>query len=76
MKEVEPYELKYKVEEVLWRKYWIYKMGYYPTKIEKVVVKSTWKQKIAGKEKLNKDFKEFVNKYLNDSVFRKKLNEG
>ena len=55
---------------------WINKLGSFPTKMEKVISKKTWEEKIEEKKRLNNDFKEFVNKYLNDSVFRKKFSEG
>ena len=70
---VEPYNLSYKKQEVIWRKYWINKLGYFPAKMEKIAAIVTWKEKNENKEQLEKDYKEFVNKYLNDSVFRTKL---
>ena len=73
MPDVEPYSLSYRMQEILWRKYWINKLSYFPVKMGKVAFKLTWKEKIEGKEKLDKDYKEFVNKYLNDSVFRTKI---
>ena len=73
MPDVEPYNLSYKMQEILWRKYWINKLGYFPVKMEKIAFKITWKEKNEEKEKFEKDYKEFINKYLNDSVFRTKI---
>ena len=73
MPDVEPYNLSYKMQEILWRKYWINKLGYFPVKMGKIAFKITWKEKNEEKEKFEKDYKEFINKYLNDSVFRTKI---
>ena len=73
MPDVEPYNLSYKMQEILWRKYWINKLGYFPVKMEKIAFKITWKEKNEEKGKFEKNYKEFINKYLNDSVFRTKI---
>jgi len=37
----EYYDIEYKEQQIIFRKYWIEKLGYFPTKIEKVAIKLT-----------------------------------
>ena len=48
-------------ENKLWREFWVNKLGYYPTKIEKVVQKVSFEEFIKEKEELYIEFREFVN---------------
>lgn len=57
----EHWQLSFEQEEKLWREFWINKLGYYPTKIEKVVSKVSFKEFNKEKEDLEIEFKQFVN---------------
>ncbi len=71
---INPYDIKYELQEKLSRLFWIEKQGFYPTKVEKIVRKISLKQFGEESELIYKEYTEFVNKYLNDPVFRAKFN--
>lgn len=69
-----PYDLEYELQQKIWRLFWIEKQGFYPTKVEKIGRVISLKQFSEESELFYNEYTEFVNKYLNDPVFRAKFN--
>jgi len=40
----EYYDLKYEEQQKIFREYWMQKLGFFPTKIEKVATKLSWEE--------------------------------
>ena len=70
---INPFDLDYDLQIELSSLYWKQKLGYLPTKVEKVSSKFPIEEKRKQSEEYYKEFTEFVNQYLNDSVFRKQF---
>ncbi len=48
-------------EKKLWREFWVKKLGYYPTKVERVVQKVSFEEFNKEKEELYNEFRDFIN---------------
>ncbi len=73
---INPYDIEYELQEKLSRLFWTEKQGFYPTKVEKIGRVISLKHFSEESELIYIEYTEFVNKYLNDSVFRAKFNKG
>jgi|GEM_PF-5473299 len=71
---INPYDIKYELQEKLLRLFWMERQGFYPTKVEKIVRVVSLKHVGEESELIYKEYNEFVNKYLNDPFFRAKFN--
>ena len=58
------FNISYEEEVSFWRKFWIHKLGYFPTKIEKVARKVTFKEDNEESEKLHAEFVAFIKQKL------------
>lgn len=70
---INPYDLDIDLQEKISKIFWTSKWGHLPTKIEPVVRKMSLEEHRRETEKEFKEYTEFVNQYLNDSVFRAKF---
>ena len=59
------FNISYEEEVMLQKEFWIHKLGYYPTKIEKVARITTFEEENKESEKLHSEFVEFIKQRLN-----------
>jgi len=58
----EYYDLEYKEQQIIFREYWVQKLGYFPTKIEKVAIKQTREEARRLDELADIEFEKFLKK--------------
>jgi len=65
-------KLSFEKKQKIYKDFWISKRGYYPNKIEKVVLIVTLEQKSKASEEIYNEYQIFIQTY-NDPIFTGKI---